>query len=182
MPTVVVGIGIGAYFVARVDDTVMRRTIGVVLLGLVAVSLWTRARRVSVEGAAVTGTAAVATVSPLRRRAAAAVYGALTGFTTMVANAGGPVMSLYMIATRMPMLTFLGTGAWLFAVFNVVKVPFMVGLGLLTPGSLALDAALVPAVLLGALVGRRVIRRIDQALFERVVLVVTVVSSLNLVR
>ena len=182
VPTVVVGIGIGAYFVARVDDTVMRRTIGVVLLGLVAVSLWTRARRVSVEGAAVTGTAAVATVSPLRRRAAAAVYGALTGFTTMVANAGGPVMSLYMIATRMPMLTFLGTGAWLFAVFNVVKVPFMVGLGLLTPGSLALDAALVPAVLLGALVGRRVIRRIDQALFERVVLVVTVVSSLNLVR
>ena len=182
VPTVVVGIGIGAYFVARVDDTVMRRTIGVVLLGLVAVSLWTRARRVSVEGAAVTGTAAVATVSPLRRRAAAAVYGALTGFTTMVANAGGPVMSLYMIATRMPMLTFLGTGAWLFAVFNVVKVPFMVGLGLLTPGSLALDAALVPALLLGALVGRRVIRRIDQALFERVVLVVTVVSSLNLVR
>ena len=182
VPTVVVGIGIGAYFVARVDDTVMRRTIGVVLLGLVAMSLWTRARRVSVEGAAVTGTAAVATVSPLRRRAAAAVYGALTGFTTMVANAGGPVMSLYMIATRMPMLTFLGTGAWLFAVFNVVKVPFMVGLGLLTPGSLALDAALVPALLLGALVGRRVIRRIDQALFERLVLVVTVVSSLNLVR
>jgi hypothetical protein len=82
----------------------------------------------------------------------------------------------------MPMLAYLGTGAWLFAVFNVVKVPFMVGLGLLTTDSLALDAALVPALLVGALVGRRVIRHIDQVLFERVVLVVTVLSSLNLVR
>lgn len=193
VPTVVVGIAAGAYFVSRVDDLVMRRTIGVVLLGLVGVNLWTRARRAVATvpaGAADAGTAApVAPAvpaadgpSPLRRRAAAAVYGSLTGFTTMVANAGGPVMSLYMLATRMPMLAFLGTGAWLFAVFNLVKVPFMVGLGLLTPGSLVLDAALAPALFVGALVGRRVIRRIDQAMFERVVLVVTVLSSLNLVR
>lgn len=181
VPMVVVGIGLGAAFVARVDDVVMRRTIGVVLLGLVAVNLWTRSRRPAAD-VPDPAAAVVVGASPLRRRAAAAVYGSLTGFTTMVANSGGPVMALYMVATRMPMLAFLGTGAWLFAVFNAVKVPFMVGLGLLTTDSLALDAALVPALLAGAVVGRRVIRHVDQVLFERVVLVVTVLSSLNLVR
>ncbi|WP_143447696.1 sulfite exporter TauE/SafE family protein, partial [Kineosporia sp. R_H_3] len=57
MPTVVVGILLGAVFVATVDDTVMRRTIGVVLVLLVAVNLWTRSRQAQ-EQAAVTAPAA----------------------------------------------------------------------------------------------------------------------------
>ncbi len=207
MPTVVVGVFLGAVFVARVDDVVMRRTIGAVLLMLVAVNLWTRyrqrgaGREQALRGGPPAPTFAASTVGTgeggdppapvtdvavherrLVRRLSATVYGSLTGFTTMVANAGGPVMSLYMLSVRMPMLAFLGTGAWLFAMFNLVKVPFSVGLGLLTWHSLVLDALLAPAVVVGALAGRRIIRVVDQALFERVVLVVTVLSALNLVR
>ncbi len=59
-------------------------------------------------------------------------------------------------------------------------MPFSIGLGLITPTSLLLDLALVPAVVLGALVGRRVVRRIDQEGFERVILVLTVVAAVNL--
>jgi uncharacterized membrane protein YfcA len=45
-----------------------------------------------------------------------------------------------------------------------------------------MDALLVPAVLLGGIVGRSVISRIDQSRFERLVLGVTAVTSLNLLR
>src|SRR5699024_5645411 len=45
-------------------------------------------------------------------------YGLMGGFTTMVANAAGPVMSLYFYAMRMPVLTFRGTSAWYFAIVN----------------------------------------------------------------
>ncbi len=199
MPTVVVGILLGAVFVATVDDTVMRRTIGVVLVLLVAVNLWTRSRQSRERAAAPVPAAAAKTSVPATspadaadaasaagtrraRHTAAAFYGSLTGFTTMVANAGGPVMSLYMLSMRMPMLAFLGTGAWLFALFNLVKVPFSVGLGLLDLHALGVDLVLAPGVVAGAAVGRWAIRRIDQVLFERVVLVVTVLSAVNLVR
>jgi hypothetical protein len=206
MPTVVVGILLGAVFVARVDDTVMRRTIGVVLVLLVAVSLWTRFRQAAADRVPAAASAGSGPAEPARgeataplspadaadvasaagttrsRHTAAAVYGSLTGFTTMVANAGGPVMSLYMLSMRMPMLAFLGTGAWLFALFNLVKVPFSIGLGLLSWRSLGVDLVLAPAVVVGAGMGRWAIRRIDQVLFERVVIVVTVLSAVNLVR
>lgn len=183
MPAVVVGVVLGAVFVARVDDTVMRRTIGAVLVMLVAVNLWTRSRQARAGVTPDVGPDVGAPAgSETGRRVAAACYGSLTGFTTMVANAGGPVMSLYMLSVRMPMLAFLGTGAWLFALFNLLKIPFSVGLGLLTWRSLVVDVVLAPAVVVGALVGRRVILRIDQVLFERVVIAVTVLAALNLVR
>jgi uncharacterized membrane protein YfcA len=100
----------------------------------------------------------------------------------MVANAGGPVMSLYLLTARLEKLAFLGTAAWFFFLVNVFKVPFSIGLGLMTVDSLELNAALVPAVLVGALVGRVVIHRVDQALFERLVIVFTALSSINLLR
>jgi uncharacterized protein len=172
-PAVAVGVVAGAVFVSLVDDTVMRRTIGAVLLGLVLLTMWRRRP----------GRSAVAGTDGSGRRWPAALgYGSLAGFTTMVANAGGAVMSLYLLTARLDKLAFLGTAAWFFFLVNLFKVPFSIGLGLLTVDSLTLNAALLPAVLVGALVGRVVIRRVNQTLFERLVLVFTALSSLNLLR
>jgi uncharacterized membrane protein YfcA len=168
LPSVLVGVLLGTLFVARVDDDVMRRTIGVLLVGLVAVHLWTRRRRAPSPGA--------------RRPWLTAGYGTLAGFTTMVANAGGPVMALYLLSAGLSMLGFLGTATMFFFIVNAAKVPFSVGLGLISPASLWLDLLLVPAVLLGGWLGLRVIDRIDERLFERLVLLFTVVSALNLLR
>ena len=65
---------------------------------------------------------------------------------------------------------------------NVVKVPFSVGLGLLKPKVLPVLAILTPVVLIGAFAGRRWVRRFDQRTFTRVVIVLTVLSSLHLLR
>ncbi len=189
LPTVAAGVLLGVWFVAIADDTVMRRTIGVILLALVAVHLWSRRRdaraQVLVDGESEQAEGSAQTEGPptiSRSRVAAAIYGGLTGFTTMVANAAGPVMSLYLLAARLEMKTFLGTVAWVFALVNLFKLPFSIGLGLITRESLILNAALVPAVLIGALIGRWIIQRIDQRLFERLVLAFTVLAGLNLVR
>jgi uncharacterized membrane protein YfcA len=179
-PSVGVGVLVGTLFVARVDDTVMRRTIGVLLVALVAVHLWTR-RRPGQE-AAPDGPPPAARRHGLRRHGLAAVDGTLAGFTTMVANAGGPVMSLYLLSAGLTMLGFLGTATMFFFVVNLSKVPFSVGLDLISWSSLRLDLLLVPAVLLGGWLGRRLITRIDERLFERLVLSFTVVSALNLLR
>jgi uncharacterized protein len=170
-PSVGAGVLLGSLFVSRVDDAVMRRTIGVLLLGLVAVHLW-QARHGEQPVAPTDGRTHPRTVG----------FGLLAGFTTMVANAGGSVMSLYLLTTGLTMLGFLGTGAMFFFLVNAAKVPFSAGLGLISWASLRLDALLVPAVLLGGWLGRRTIHRIDQKLFERLVLAFTVLAALNLLR
>lgn len=163
-PAVIVGLLTGAVFLALADDGSVRRVIGVILLALVAFTLWRR----RVDSA----------VSP--RRSVSAAYGTLGGFTTMVANAGGPVMSMYFLAARFPVKTFLGTAAWFFAIVNVAKLPFSVGLGLLTPAGLLIDLVLVPAVLVGALTGRLLANRLDQTLFEHIVIVFTILGAVYL--
>lgn len=173
-PSVAVGVLVGVVFVAQIGDAGMRRTIGVVLLVLSGLHLWQR-RRAGRGAPAVPPTAA-------RRRVAALSFGLLSGFTTMVANAAGPVMALYLLSAGMPMLTFLGTGAWFFLLVNLFKLPFSAGLGLISGASLTLNLLLVPLLLVGALVGRVVIRRLDQSRFEQLVLVFTVLASLNLLR
>lgn len=166
-PAIVVGLIIGVLFLAVADDAWVKRTIGVLLLGVIAVTL---VRRRMASALAVGGP----------RRGAAAVYGTLGGFTTMVANAAGPVMSMYFLAARFPVKEFLGTAAWLFAIVNITKVPFSVGLGLITVPGLLLDAILAPLVIAGTLLGRWIANRIDQQLFERLVIVLTLVGALYL--
>jgi uncharacterized membrane protein YfcA len=58
-----------------------------------------------------------------------------------------------------------------------VKVPFLAGLGLFTPQVLLMDLALTPLVVAGALVGLRIAKRIPQQLFERLVIVLTIVGA-----
>ena len=175
-PSVAVGVVVGVAFVATVDDTGMRRMIGGVLLVLVVVHLWQRWRRHGADPDALRAR------QHRRRNATAVVFGVLAGFTTMVANSGGPVMSIYLLSAGMGMLGFLGTSAWFFFAVNLFKVPFSLGLDLITVESLVLDAWLVPAVLVGAVLGRAVVHRIDQSRFDALVLVFVVLSSLHLVR
>ncbi len=181
VPGVLVGVVVGAAFLAVAGDDTVRRVIAVILLALVAVTLVRRrvaARAASRrEGAGLPGGS---DVPAWRRRLDTGAYGTLAGFTTMVANAGGPVMSMYLLAARFPVQQFLGTAAWFFLVVNVAKVPFSIGLGLISVPSLVLDLVLAPAVVLGALLGRRLARRIRQELFDRAVLVLTVVSAVYL--
>lgn len=163
-PAVVLGLVAGAVFLAIATDAVVRVTIGVLLLLVVAVTLWRRRSPSTVAAGAVT----------------AGAYGGIAGFTTMVANAAGPVMSMYFLAARFPVQAFLGTSAWFFAVVNVSKLPFSFGLGLITPQGAVTALLLVPVVLAAAFVGRAFARRVDQRLFDRIVIVLTVIGSVSL--
>lgn len=164
-PPVIVGLALGAAFLAWADNTTMRRTIGVILLALTALTLWNMRR--SLDDAAQGVPARIG-------------YGALGGFTTMAANAGGPVMTLYFLAARFDMIRFLGTQAWFFFLINVAKLPFSLGLGLLGGEMLVPLLVLAPVVLLGTWLGRVVIRHIDETWFTRVIIALTIVSSLYL--
>lgn len=169
-PAVIAGLIAGFAFLAIAGDGIVRRAIGVILLVMIAITLWRRWRQ-NRDGA------------PTQTRGGlllSSAYGSLGGFTTMVANAGGPVMSMYFLATRTPVQVFLGTSAWFFAIINLVKVPFLAGLGLFEGHVLLMDAVLAPLVVIGALAGIRLAKRMDQTLFDRIVIALTIVGAVYL--
>lgn len=103
--------------------------------------------------------------------------GLLAGTATMVANAAGPIASIYFLIQSLPKLQFVHTMAWLFLFVNLFKVPFGVQLGLINAGSLTLNACLVPAVLAGLWSGKRLVNRVPQRAFQDIVLGLAAASA-----
>ncbi|MGO3147019.1 MAG: sulfite exporter TauE/SafE family protein [Leucobacter sp.] len=178
IPAVAVGLVAGALFLAFANDSWVRRAIGVILLALVAFNAWQRFRKSrKMTGISSGPRAAVSRSGGLLARSG---YGSLGGFTTMVANAGGPPMALYFLSVGFPVKAFLGTAAWFFAVINLVKVPIMASLGLFVPEVLTLALLMVPGVVVGALIGRWIASRIQQRAFEYAILLCTALGALYL--
>lgn len=107
--------------------------------------------------------------------------GGACGFTTMVANGAGPVMTLYFLARRTPKYELVGTMAWFFLIVNVIKVPFSVDLGLIYGSSLLFNLMLVPAIAVGIFTGRRLIKLVSQDLFEILLLVFAFIASARMI-
>jgi uncharacterized protein len=106
--------------------------------------------------------------------------GLLAGFGTTVGNAAGPVMGIYLVSQRFGKEEFLGTAAWFFLLVNLSKAPFFAALGMITPLTLKLDALLVPIVVLGALTGVSVLKRMPQGVFNVLVLLLAGIAALRL--
>ncbi|MCM8550689.1 sulfite exporter TauE/SafE family protein [Streptomyces sp. STCH 565 A] len=184
-PAVAVGVVVGTLFLVWADDAIVRTSIGVILLFMAGVTVWRRRRdaaNAAADSDAADSDAAGRPDGSASRagRVKARSYGVLGGFTTMVANAGGPVMSMYLLSAGFRKLGFLGTSAFFFLIVNVSKLPFSAGLGLIDGRSLLLDAVLVVFVVPGALLGKWAVTRINQRLFERLVIAATIVGGLQL--
>ncbi len=167
-PWTAVGV-VGGYLVmGRIDGQTTQRLIGAILILLVALQLWRRRR----PGVAPDPTRSHHLLSGLT--------GVSAGFATMVANAAGSIMNLYLLTMRMPKVVFMGTAAWFFFIINLFKVPFSYSLGLINQESLPISLLLAPVAIAGALTGRILIRHINQQVFEVLALVLTMVAGLRL--
>lgn len=164
-PWTAAGVLIGYFALGRLGEREARVLIAVIVLSLVGLHLLRR-RRAGQE------TEHGSWFAP--------AIGVLAGFTTLVANAAGPLMAVYFLAMRLPKMDFVGTGAVFFLLLNLFKVPFMVNLGLINAASFAVNLWLVPVVLLGGWLGRKLVMRVDQRAFENIALALSVVAGLKL--
>jgi uncharacterized membrane protein YfcA len=110
----------------------------------------------------------------------AGALGFLAGVTTMMANAAGPVMVIYLLAMRLPKFAFIGTSAWFFFAINWIKVPFSVNLDLITPESVRLNLFMLPLIAAGSVAGIVFLKRIPQKLFNDLVQILAAVAALKL--
>lgn len=174
LPYVLPGLALGAVFMHLVDDAVLRRSIGILLTVMVLAQLILRARSGRREGSD----------DPPETHSSHVVSagaGLAAGFTTMTANAAGPVMTIYLLAAKVKKHAFIGTGAWYYLIVNVSKIPFSAALHLFPASTLRLDLLLAPVVLAGTALGSRITHRISQTAFDNLALGASVLAAVALV-
>jgi len=167
LPWALVGLAAGVTVGATLPDLQFKRMLGGIVLVLLVLMIWqeTRKNRESVP----TGWWFPA------------LAGLTAGFTTMVGNAAGPVMSLYLLSMRLPKNAFIGTSAWFFLIINLTKIPLQVFFWHnISPSSLLIDVLVLPAIALGAWVGLKIVGKIPEVAFKILVLAMTGVSAVFL--
>jgi len=110
------------------------------------------------------------------------LFGTLGGFTTMLANAGGPAWQMHLLPQRLDKLTYVGTFTILFAVSNLLKIPAYGLLGQLTPENLAIGAMLLPVAVAANYAGIWLVRRTPTELFYRIAYVLMLLIAIELIR
>ena len=114
--------------------------------------------------------------------------GSAAGFSTFVSNAAGPIMSIYMSALKLPKNEFMGTTAWYYFIFNLSKIPFYLLLQWLKPDkptfnlqTLTFNVLMIPCVIAGVFIGKWLLPRISQKIFEALVLALAAAAAVRLV-
>ncbi|MGC8627297.1 MAG: TSUP family transporter [Acidimicrobiales bacterium] len=166
VPETAVGLGSGYAVMRFLPESITGRALGLMVFLAGTGELWRRQARRRALAAPVAG-----------RGAVNVVLGTGAGFSTMVANAGGPMMSLFLMRQALPTSSFLGTSACFFLAVNLLKVPLSVALGLITPHSLVASAVLLPGLAAGLALGEVFSTRASARLFETLVLASTVLAG-----
>ncbi len=166
LPWTMVGVILGVWAGEWMEEAVFRDVMAIlILLSVVSLFWWERRPDVSIPG----------------HWWFSALMGIAAGFTTMVGNLAGAIVSIYLLAVRLPKDRFIGTGAWFFFIINLFKVPMhIIFWKTISWKSLALDAMVIPAIGVGFLIGIFLVSKMNEGLYRRLVLVMTALAALVL--
>ncbi len=168
IPAAVTGVFAGWYLLDRVDNGTARVVIGVLILALLAFNVVLHRRREQLLALTRHGTFTWS-------------MGWVAGISTMLANAAGPVMTVYLLAQRLEKKEHLGVFCRFFLFINLFKLPFSGNLGLVNGQTLMTNLVLLPGVVAGILLGWQILKRIRQDAFESVLAWLTAFAAVWLI-
>lgn len=120
-------------------------------------------------------------LTPKRANLPAGIFwGFVSGFTSMIANAGGPPFQMYTLPQRMPRDVFVGTSMAFFAIVNWLKLPGFIALGEFSRQNLLTTAALMPVAVAATWAGIWLVRRTSNERFYKIIHALMIVVGLKL--
>ncbi len=167
LPAAVLGILIGTLSFGTLDRAVVRLIIAAVAIGF-CLHYWL-------------GRAA----AEVKRQVdvpRALFWGGLAGFTSFVAHAGGPPLSVYLLPRRLDKRIFVGTTVIFFTVANYLKLVPYYFLGQLRAESMTTSLVLAPLAFAGVGLGVFLHDRTNETWFYRICYVFLFLTGLKLLR
>jgi hypothetical protein len=112
----------------------------------------------------------------------ASLLGLSGGFATMIGNAAGPILSLYLLSMRLPKNIFIGTAAWFFFIVNLSKVPFHIFIWkTITWESISFNILMIIPIILGAVSGFYLVKLFPEKTYRIFIILSTIASAFALV-
>jgi len=167
IPWAFAGIITAAIVGKSISDQTFNRLLAALVIGGIAILLWRDIRSEKIK-------------IPQSRWFAAGL-GLLGGFSTMIGNAAGPVMALYLLSMRLPKNSYIGTGAWFFFIVNLSKMPLHIwSWKTITRSSFSLDLLMIPAIAAGAFLGIWLVRLLPEKFYRYLIIGTTLLSAMLL--
>jgi uncharacterized protein len=168
LPGALIGIGAGALAFGALPVNAIRLLIGLIAVAF-ALNSWFSitariVKRISKPG-----------------RVAGAFWGALSGFTSTLAHAGGPPFAVYMLPQRIDKTLLVGTSAVFFLVVNYVKLVPYAFLGQLNTTNLTTALIFAPLAPLGIWLGVWLHHRVPEERFYNITYTLLLVTGAKLI-
>jgi uncharacterized membrane protein YfcA len=167
LPGTIVGVVIGSLLLPLLTPQLLRTGIGLIVLTYCLYKVIEPRIRKDIEHST-------------ERPWYAPLFGTGTGLASTVANAGGPIVSVYFLIAHLTPMEFIGTSAPYYLLLNAMKIPGFLLAGVMRPAVLLQIAWAIPLVPLGVWIGRILIQRWQPQTFERVILILLAVTALFL--
>ncbi|WP_052400848.1 sulfite exporter TauE/SafE family protein [Oceanobacillus jeddahense] len=169
MPWVLIGIVIGFFVLQTIHDAQLKPVIGIIVLLMIVLNfarqkLGSRFNEMLPESLLFV-----------------IFMGVLGGFTTMIGNTAGAIMTIYLLVKGLPKKEFIGTGAWFFLTVNMIKFPFYIHLDMITLHTFSVNMMMIPIILAGAFAGAKILNFIPQRIFTWMILILATLGGLNLI-
>lgn len=149
LPYAVAGIILGALIGNRMSEETFRTVVSILILASAAMMLIQELRRGG--------------FTLPERWFIAAPLGLLSGFASMVGNAGGPIMSLFLLSSGLKKDRLIGTMIWFFFIINTVKLPFHIFVWhTLSSSTLLIDLIVAPIAVAAVFGSARLVKMIPE--------------------
>lgn len=164
IPWVLVGITAGLFFGNLISDQAFKITIGVIVLFCIGLMIWLNSSHQNRNLS--------------QYRWLAGLAGIIGGFSTMMGNAAGPIITVYLLSMNLKKNQLIGTGAWFFMIINLMKLPLHFFFWhTISAQTLIFDAILVPSIVLGGITGIFLVKKIPNNAYTIFIMVSTIISG-----
>jgi uncharacterized membrane protein YfcA len=167
LPGAVIGVTIGTYFITSVPTETLRRLLGIIILLFASYKLFEKQLlgHLTYRSHNWHGVAA----------------GTIAGFSSALAHVGGPPVSIYLLLQNVTPRVFIATNALFFAIVNWIKVPYYLYADLFDFELVWQMAWMLPLVVVGVWIGRWGAGKVNSRTYERIILILLVISALLLI-
>ncbi|MBN8787230.1 MAG: sulfite exporter TauE/SafE family protein [Terrimonas sp.] len=164
IPWMAIGVLTGVFIGQDMDETVFRKVMAVFIILTVIIMLFLEIRK---------------TVVIPSNKLFVSSMGLVSGLTTMLGNLAGAFSNIYFLAMRLPKNDFIGTAAWVFLAINYFKLPFQIFFWKnITVSTLKTDILLLPSLLIGFLLGIKIVAAIKDDNYRKIIIVLTFIGAL----
>jgi len=167
LPWAIAGILIALFVGHQVSDRLFKQIIGIVVIVGIGLMIWRDLRRKQIRIPDHWGFPAL--------------LGLSGGFATMIGNAAGPILIMYLLSMRLPKNKFIGTGAWFFFIVNVLKVPLHITVWkTINWESFIFDVLMIPGIIFGAFLGIYLVKLFPERAYRIFIIGTTLVAAVLL--